>query len=132
MLQAVLLLATTKEALFRAAFMNIMNSTSILYLIVQALPRLIALAVTVPLLVFSAAYTTKEWAKWLGAIAISMLVFFLWEPLINLSFDRLLASIAWMSGLSLYEPPYDCHILIPAYLSFVEPVIASFVVAALV
>ena len=127
-----LLLATVKGALFRAAFMNIMNSTSIIYSIVQALPNLIALAVTAAFVVFSAAYPKKGWTRWFLALVISVFVFFVWDPFLNLAFSRLLASIAWMSGPSLYDPPYHYHILIPAYLSFLEPVIASFFMASLV
>ena len=127
-----LLPATIKEALFRAAFMNMMNSASILYPIVQALPKLTALAMTAALIVFSAAYARKGWTRWVWALVISVFVFFVWEPSINLALNRLLASIAWMSGPSLYDPPYDYHILIPAYLSFLEPVVASFFMAALV
>lgn len=127
-----LLLATVKESLFRAAFMSIVNSTSVIYPVVQALPKLFNLAVTAVLVVVSAKYTRRQWAKWLGAFAISCFLFFIGQPLIELVFTPLLSHIAWMSGPSLYDPPYDYHILIPAYLSFLEPVFASFFMTGLV
>ena len=126
------LLATIKESLFRAAFMDIMNSNSIIYPVVQAIPKLLTLAITAACVVLSATRTKKQWNKWIGALVISAFVFFLCQPLIERFFNRLLASIAWMSGPSLYNPPYDYHILIPAYLSFLEPAIASFFMVALV
>lgn len=127
-----LLLATLKESLFRAAFMNIVNSNSVLYPVVQAMPKLITFAITAACIVLSARLTQTRWSRWAAAVAISLLVFFLCQPLINVVFDPLLGSLAWRSGPSLYDPPYDYHILIPAYLSFLEPVIASFFLAALV
>ena len=127
-----LLLATIKESLFRAAFMDIVNSTSVVYPIVQALPKLISLAITAASAVYSATFTRKQWTKWVAALVISAFTFFICQPIINALFDRLLTALAWMSGPSLYNPPYDYHILIPAYLSFLEPVIAAFFMAALI
>ena len=126
-----LLLSTIKESLFRAAFMDIMNSHSIVYPVVQALPRLLSIAVTACLIVLSQSRSSGHLAKIITAVVISVFVFFVFGPVTDAVFAHVLNSISWMSSLSLYEPPYDYHILVPAYLSFLEPVFAAFFLAGL-
>ena len=125
-----LLLASIRETLFRAAFMNIMNSSSVFYPIVEVIPKLLPIAIIASLVVLYSTSSTPAWTRWAAALIISASVFFLCT-LINSVFDKILGSIAGMASPGLYDPPYDYHILIPAYLSFLEPVIATFFAAAL-
>jgi hypothetical protein len=58
-------------------------------------------------------------------------VFLVCLPLASGIFAGLLHRISYLDGVNRYNPPYDYHITIPAYLTFIEPVIGSFAIGTL-
>ncbi|HFK5510770.1 TPA: hypothetical protein ACGZ9U_001686 [Elizabethkingia anophelis] len=46
----------------------------------------------------------------------------------NSIFSPIIDSYAYLAHDPIYELPYDWHVLVPAYLTFAEPVIAAFVI----
>ena len=107
------------------------DSSSVIYPLITVLPKLLVLGISACLIVLVSNRTAGYWKKWSAALVISAFVFFLCKPVLDSVFNTILVSLSARSSPSLYDPPYDYHILIPAYLSFLEPVIATFFAAAL-
>lgn len=127
-----LLIAGLKEALFRDVFMNMINAKRVtIYPVVQWLPKLVPLAALATIIVPSAALMSSTWRKVCGAVLIGGVVFFLVKVTTDSVFARILAAIEYLDPANRFDPPYDYHILIPAYLTFAEPVAASFAVGLL-
>ncbi len=128
-----LLIAALNEKLFRDVFMNMVNAKRVtIYPVVQWLPELAPPAALAAIVVSSAALMSSTWRKVLGVVLIAGLVFFMVKVVTDDVFARVLASIEYLDPANRFDPPYDYHILIPAYLSFAEPVAASFAVGLLV
>ena len=128
-----LLIGGLKETLFRDVFMGVINSKPVtVYPFVQWLPKLAPLAALAAIIVWSGALMTSTPQKVLGAILISTFVFFAVKGPADGVASHILAAIEYLDPKNRFNPPYDYHILIPAYLSFAEPVAASFAVGLLI
>jgi heme exporter protein D len=128
-----LLIAGLREQLFRAPFMNFINGNPYtIYVWIANIPRLIPLAVLACLVVSVTEWSRRKWQKWLAGLAISVSIFLLCLSVVNGMFAEILRSISSLNSPNRYNPPYNYHIIIPAYLTFLEPVIASFLVGALI
>ena len=127
-----LLIACLNEDLFRGVFMNMINSKPVtIYPIVQWLPKLVPLAALAAIIVLSAAPTSSTLRRVCGGVLIGGLVFWVVKVATDDVFAHVLASIEDLDPANRFDPPYDYHILIPAYLSFAEPVAASFAIGLL-
>ncbi|WP_158915812.1 hypothetical protein [Caulobacter sp. S45] len=126
------LISMVRETLFRAPIMDLADTVSMtIYPIVKVLPKLLLLAILACCAVASAPYSKSAWRKWTMALILSAVVFWFCKPVIDTIFGQILKSISYLDSPVSYQPPYDYHIEIPAYLTFLEPVIASFVVGIL-
>ena len=53
-------------------------------------------------------------------------------PTFTRLFQPVLDALSFMAQGKVYDPPYGLHVIVPAYITYVEPVTAALVVAALV
>ena len=126
------LLAALKEVLVRATFMDLINmNPPTIYPIVGIVPKLIPLFALAAMVVWSEGLVRTKNRRVLEALSIAAVLFACTWP-IDWAFSRILHALSYLNTPSRYNPPYDYHILIPAYLTFIEPVIASFIVGRLV
>lgn len=128
-----LLIAMLREQLIRAPLMNVINSKPYSpYPLVEYMPPLILIGFVACLVVLASRRMQQQWQQWVGALVISAAVFFVVKPPVDLVFGRILHAIAYLDSNNRFNPPYDYHIEIPAYLTFAEPVLASFATGMLV
>ena len=124
-----LLLAAIHEVLFRAPFMEFINlSNFTLYPFIDNIPHLIPLA--------AIAVGVEVWTRRRYGLAVDIaaagilaaLATMLIAPIAMHAFADVLRTTAAREGVQRYGLPYDWHILLPAYLTFLEPVVASLVI----
>lgn len=124
-----LLLATIRGVLFRAPFMEFINlSNFTLYPFIDNIPKLTPLVVI--------AIGTEAWTREKRGIRATLIVgtliaaiaTLLISPVVKQAFAGVLRFTEAREGNQRYGLPYNWHILLPAYLTFFEPVIAAFVI----
>ena len=72
------------------------------------------------------------WQKIDCGFVLSSIDFLVCKPLAALAFQPLLRSVQYLWHDGRYSPPYDWHILLPAYATYIEPVTACFAAAFLI
>jgi hypothetical protein len=127
-----LLAAMLREALIRGPVMDGFATTAWSFSFVSNLPRLITILIVSCLVVVTEPLVRRPWRLFLGAVAIAALVQFLCAPYIRIAFGHILESIAYLSHDEVYKAPYGWQIEVPAYITYLEPVVACFVMVALV
>jgi hypothetical protein len=127
-----LLVAMLREALIRGPVMDGFATTAWVFSIVSSLPRLITILIISCLVVVTEPWVARPWQVLLTAIAIAALIQFLCAPLIGAAFSHILDSISYLSHDEVYKAPYGWQIEVPAYITYLEPVAACFVMAAVV
>ena len=124
------LLAMLRETL-RGAVMGAVVTTAWTFSLVQLLvPLTLWLAIAL-MCTIAAPVLRPVWSKLLGAVVIAAIALWL-SPIIGGAFSPLLQSLAHLSHPDVYDLPYPWQVMIPAYLTFAEPVIACAVIAYLV
>jgi hypothetical protein len=120
------------ETLFRGSFMDGYCTTAYRYAFASNIPKLLAMAFFCALIVVAVFWLRLTWQKVIAAAVIATLTTFAATPLIGAAMGPFLKSIADLAPQSEWcTLPYGANILIPAYLSFVEPVLACIAAAAL-
>ena len=131
-----LLLATLSamlsETLLRNFIMDGVVSHAWAYCLVENMPKPIEILIACSLIVLLAPRLRLVWQLAAGAIILAAAVTFLIRPLVNGVFDKLVASLEYLDTGNIYNPPYGWQVNVPSYLTFAEPVLASFAIAALV
>lgn len=127
-----ILTAMLREALFRLPIMNAIATTAWIYSLVDSLPRLLILFLMSGLVVLAAPWLRQLWQMSLGAMLMASVLYFGAQPLIDKAFGYLLTSIAYLNHEEVYKVPYGWQIELPAYITYMEPVIACFVMVLLV
>ena len=124
-----LFLATIHEDFFRGPFMEFINlSNFMLYPFVDNLPKLIPFAIIAVGVEYWTDRKTGIEATLIAAIPLAAVASLVIAPLSNHVFTGVLHFTEAREGHQRYGVPYDWHILLPAYLTFFEPVIAAFVI----
>ena len=124
--------AMLTESLFRGAFMNGYCSNSIGFMLINNIPKLLAIAVMCGLIVFSAPRLNKFFLKLVAAIAIAAIFMFVASPLITAAWAPVANSMAHLAPTGEWcKLPYGPEVLIPSYISFIEPVMACLIMAIL-
>ena len=73
------------------------------------------------------------WQKALGAVVLAAVATFALAPLCSAVFAKLLESLSYLAPTGEWcALPYGWKVLLPAYVSFVEPTLACFITATLV
>lgn len=121
-----LLLAAVHETLFRSPFMEFINlSNFTLYPFLDNIPKLIPLAV---IAIGAESWTRQEHSfrsNLFAAALLAAIVGLLVRPFADYAFTGVIHFTESQEGHQRYGLPYDWHILLPAYLTFFEPVIAA-------
>ena len=124
--------AMLSEALFRNFLMDGVVSHAWRYCFVENLARPIEYLITCCLIVLLATRLRSTSAIILAGIAVAVVMFFLINPYIDRVSDKLIASIEYLDTGNIYNPPYGWQVNVPSYLTFLEPVLASFAIVAFV
>ncbi|MBB6107283.1 hypothetical protein [Mucilaginibacter lappiensis] len=129
----VILDAMLTETLFRGPFMNGYCTKSISFMLISNIPKLMTTAVTCGLIVFTAPRLNKFFLKCLAAAAIVAISMFVAGPLIETAWKPVMNTIAHLAPTGEWcKLPYGPEVLVPAYISFIEPVIACVIMAMLI
>jgi hypothetical protein len=124
-----LLLATIHESLFRGAFMEFINlSNFTLYPFLDNVPKLIPYAI---IAIGVESWTRRKrslFAHLVAAVLLAAIAILVIRPFANYVFAGVIHFTEAREGNQRYGLPYDWHILLPAYLTFLEPVVAALVI----
>ncbi len=128
-----LVTAMLTESLFRGPFMDGYCTDAWVFIFVSNVPKLLNLAITCAIVAAAAPRLRLAWQTTLAAVIIAALVMFAFIPLISMAFAPVMKSIANLAPQSEWcKLPYGPNVLVPAYLSFVEPTLASMAAAILI
>ena len=129
-LQILILVAMLRESL-RLPIMDGFATTAWRYSFVSDAPRVL-MACLVCCAVAAMPRLSRWWVKLFAALFVATVLQLIVQPFIHRSFAHVLASIAYLSHDEVYTVPYGWQIELPAYVTFMEPVIACFVMVSLV
>lgn len=119
------------ETLFRDPFMNVVNLSNLtLYPFLDTVPTYLTAAILIAALVATRRYLTTWAGAIVATIVLASIAYLVVHPLLDAAFVPVHAWTAAREGHGVYEPPYDWHIMVPAYVTYAEPVIGSFLVCA--
>lgn len=122
---------TVTETLFRDPFMEVVNLSNLtLYPFLDVVPTYLIAAILIAALVATRRYLTTWTGATVATIVYASVAYLVIRPLLEAAFVPVHAWTAAREGHELYAPPYDWHIVVPAYLTYAEPVIGSFLVCA--
>jgi hypothetical protein len=124
--------AMLNEALLRSFIMDVVVSHDWIYCFVENLARPIEYLAVCSLIVVLAPRLKIGWAITGGGILIAALSMFAINPPIDKGFRVLIDSLEYLDTGNIYNPPYGWQVDVPSYLTFFGPVIAGYVIAALV
>ena len=125
-------LYTMLRETLRGALMEGVVTTAYVFPLLSMIPKLLGFLAVTLLCVAAQPLLPRIWQKLIGAAAIYATVTFVVQPLITSSTQGTLAHFAYLQHDEVYPAPYGAHVLIPAYITFVEPAIACVACAALV
>jgi len=125
------LYAMLKESA-RSIVMNGVVTTGWGYDVLAGVPGLVSSFVLASLVVITTPKLRGIWPKVAGAAAIAAVLIFVVRPLIQSGFAPVLKAAAPLDHAEVYPFPYGWQALIPAYLTYAEPVIACMLLAVLV
>jgi hypothetical protein len=126
-----LLYAMLKES-FRGILMNGVVTTGWGFDIVEGLPSLAYAFVLSSLIVFLTPVLRNLWARVGASVALAGLAIFAVRPALGRIFAPALKAVAHLDHPEVYSFPYGWQVLIPAYITYAEPVLACMCVAFLV
>jgi len=132
---AVLFLFSTMltETLFRGPFMDAYCTTAWAFIFVANSQKVLTMAIASLMIVAATPKLPLVWQKLAGAIVITSLTAFAIGPLIGKGMAPVMAAIAHLAPQGEWcTLPYGPNVLIPAYLTFLEPVLACLAGATLI
>jgi hypothetical protein len=125
--------AMLTESLFRGPFMDGYCTNAIVFMWVSNVPKLLSIAVVCGLVVFMTPKLHNAWQKLAAAIVITAIYIYAATPLFGAAWGPVMSLIARLAPTGEWcKLPYGPDVLIPAYISYAEPVIACSVMALLV
>jgi hypothetical protein len=126
-----LLYAMLKE-LFRGILMSGFVTSGWAFAIVAGLPGLVYAFILSSLVVFLTPALRSVWLKAGGAALLAGVAIFVVRPALGSIFAPALKAVAHLEHPDIYSFPYGWQVLIPAYITYAEPVIACTCIAFLV
>lgn len=106
---------------------------SIGYMFINNIPKLLATGITCGLIILTAPVLNKTLYKILTAVAIAAIFMFAANPLTEAAWKPVMDKVAYLAPTGEWcKLPYGPDVLIPAYISFIEPVLASLAMAILI
>ncbi|MGQ7855991.1 hypothetical protein ACUN24_17295 [Pedobacter sp. WC2501] len=125
--------AMLTESLFRGAFMDGYCTNSLGFMLINNIPKLLTIAIICGLVVFTAPKLNNLLYKFLAAIALAAVFMFAINPLMVAAWKPVMEKISYLTPTGEWcKLPYGSDVLIPAYISFIEPVLASIAMAMLI
>ncbi len=126
-----LLITMLQELFFRAPMMEGVATTAWAFSFLSNLPRLLNWLLLSFLIVALGPWLRGMLARVIASIALYAIVFLAFRPFLERVSAPVITHFAYLAHDEVYGLPYGLHVLIPAYLTFAEPVLAAFVIAAL-
>jgi hypothetical protein len=121
------------ESLLRGPFMDAYCTNAWIYIFVANIAKLLTMALAALLIVTAAPRLLLLWQKIAGALVITALSVYVVGPLLGKAMAPLMAAIAHLAPTGEWcALPYGANVLIPAYVTFLEPALACLAGAALV
>ena len=118
------------QALLRLPLMrNVVSTKWTIYPFIDNLPAVLWFAVAVMLVIGVGALTTTAVRRLGAAALIAVLLDRLVSPAIDAAFAGIIAANSHREGDQLYNVPYDWHVDLPSYLTYVEPAIGALATA---
>jgi hypothetical protein len=117
---------------FRAALMEGVVTTSYAYPVLELIPKLFATSILTFLCVVAQPAVPRIWQKIVVSGVIYVFVSSTMAFATGQFFEPLLAHFAYLRHDEVYAMPYGENVLIPAYITYVEPVAGCIIAAALV
>jgi hypothetical protein len=124
------LLAMLRETLRAAVMAGVVTTAWTFSLAQMVVPILLWLAIAL-LCTVAAPRLRSFWSKALGGIVIAAAALWL-SPAIGMALSPLFEALGPLAHPDVYQLPYPWQVMIPAYLTYAEPVIACAVIAGLV
>lgn len=113
--------------------MNGYCSNSIGFMLINNIPKLLAIVVMCGLIVFSVPSLNNFFLNLGAATIIAAIFMFVASPLITAAWEPVANSIAHLAPTGEWcKLPYGPEVLIPSYISFIEPVMACVIMAILI
>lgn len=125
------LLTMLQEMFFRAPIMDSVVTTAWTFSFLSNIPTLLVWLLLSILIVATAPLLKNLWLQLIAAAALYALVFLALKPLILRAANPILQHFSYLAHDEVYGLPYGAHVLIPAYLTYAEPVAACILIAAL-
>ena len=125
------LLLIMLNEVFRVMFIEGMITTAWAYSFVNNVQRVFPLLLIGCLVSLAAPKLARFWQKATAALLIAAVVFFGFRPLVTAEFKHLLSAIEYLSHNQIYSDT-SWQLNAFAYLGYVEPTLACFIMAALV
>ena len=126
------LLAMLFQRLIRLPLMDAVVTTAWSFSFLANLPALVPFLVVACLVVWAAPVLSRPWQVLVAGVIIAALAFPLCGPLATSLFQPILDSAAGLDHEPVYNMPYGLNVLVPAYVTALEPATATVALAALV
>ncbi len=126
------LFTTMTERLLRVPLMNGFVTTAYAYSFLGTVPTLIRWLVLACLVVLAGTRWRAPWQKAAVAVAGAALVFLVVGPLATAAYAPVLTKFTYLNHDAVYPFPYGWQVTSAAFVTFVEPVAACLVAAALI
>ena len=120
--------AMLREILFRLPIMDGVCTTAWVFSVLENIWRLVNAFILCALVVLFSPRLTTLPRKILASLILAAIVSFLTEPAVDRLSSNMLDHFSSLSHADVYTVPYGWNVQIPAYLTFVEPAIACFVI----
>lgn len=128
-----LIVCMLTESLFRGPFMGGYCTGAYAYAFIGNVQALLTLAFISVLVVAVSTWSLQGWRRAIAAFAIATLTMFAATPLVSAAMSPVMKSIAALAPQGEWcALPYGAKVLIPAYVTFLEPTLACVAVAGLV
>ncbi len=126
------LLAMLFQRLIRLPLMDAVVTTAWSFSFLANLPALAPFLVVACLVVWATPVLSRPWQVLVAGVVIAALAFPLCGPLATSLFQPILDSAAGLDHEPVYNMPYGLNVLVPAYVTALEPATATVALAALV
>jgi hypothetical protein len=121
------------ENLFRGPFMDAYCTNAWTFIFVAHIPKLLTMAAAALMIAAATPRLPRLWQQSAAALVITALTVFAVGPLFDKAMSPVMAAIAGLAPTGEWcALPYGANVLIPAYITFLEPVLACVAGAALV
>ena len=117
-----------KESLIRANVMEGVVTTGWLFPFIKSAPGLLNYLILALIVVVTNRFLHKKWQLMIASIFATAFIKSVLEPLMGSVFSPIITSYSYLGHEAIYQMPYGWQVMIPAYLTFAEPVFAAFLI----